>query len=146
MLEILIDMFRYKMKLVVELVWVVLVVSNSKYSFRSNHWRCSVRNFATLTGKHLCQSLFLVKLQTSSPAKMRLWHRCFPVNFAKFLRTPFFKNTSGDCFWLLTNANLKNLYWWCHSIVLLLTKEFFSQSFHSCKLFPERVSCAKNGT
>ena len=22
--------------------------------------------------------------------KMRFWHRCFPVNFAKFLRTPFF--------------------------------------------------------
>ena len=22
--------------------------------------------------------------------KKRLWHRCFPVNFAKFLRTPFF--------------------------------------------------------
>ena len=22
--------------------------------------------------------------------KKRLWHSCFPVNFAKFLRTPFF--------------------------------------------------------
>ena len=22
--------------------------------------------------------------------KKRLWHRCFPVNFAKFPRTPFF--------------------------------------------------------
>ena len=22
--------------------------------------------------------------------KKRLWHRCFPVNFVKFLRTPFF--------------------------------------------------------
>ena len=22
--------------------------------------------------------------------KKRLWHRCFPVNFTKFLRTPFF--------------------------------------------------------
>ena len=22
--------------------------------------------------------------------KKRLWHRCFPMNFAKFLRTPFF--------------------------------------------------------
>ena len=34
--------------------------------------RCSVskdvfRNFAKLTGKHLCQSLFLIKLQASSP-------------------------------------------------------------------------------
>ena len=23
------------------------------------------------------------------------WHRCFPVNFTKFLRTPFLQNTSG---------------------------------------------------
>ena len=27
--------------------------------------------------------------------KKRLWHRCFPVNFAKFLRTPFWQNFSG---------------------------------------------------
>ena len=26
---------------------------------------------------------------------MRLWHRCFPVNLAKSLRTPFLQNTSG---------------------------------------------------
>ena len=26
--------------------------------------------------------------------KKRLWHRCFPVNFAKFLRTPFWQNRS----------------------------------------------------
>ena len=32
--------------------------------------------------------------------KQRLWHRCFPVDLAKFLRTPFLKNTSGDCFWI----------------------------------------------
>ena len=27
--------------------------------------------------------------------KRRLWHRCFPVNFMKFLRTPFLQNTTG---------------------------------------------------
>ena len=32
---------------------------------------------------------------------MRHWHRCFPVNFAKFLRTSFLQYTSGDCFWIL---------------------------------------------
>ena len=33
--------------------------------------------------------------------KKRLWCRCFPVNFAKLLRTLFFlQNTSGGCFWL----------------------------------------------
>ena len=26
--------------------------------------------------------------------KKRFWHRCFPVNFAKFLRTPFLQNIS----------------------------------------------------
>ena len=30
--------------------------------------------------------------------KKRLWHRCFSVNFAKFLRTPFLQNTSGRLF------------------------------------------------
>ena len=30
--------------------------------------------------------------------KKRLWHRCFPVNFSKFLRTPFLRNTSGQLF------------------------------------------------
>ena len=35
---------------------------------------------------------FLIKLQASKPAtllKKRLWRRCFPVNFVKFLRTAF---------------------------------------------------------
>ena len=35
---------------------------------RSSHWRCSVKkgvlnNFANFTGKHLCSSLILIKLQ-----------------------------------------------------------------------------------
>ena len=36
----------------------------------------------------------------SSFLKKKLWHRCFPVNFAKFLRTSFLalQNTSGGCF------------------------------------------------
>ena len=56
-----------------------------------------LRNFAKFTGKHLCQGLFLNRVAGLSPAtllKQRLCHRCFPVNFAKFLRT----NTSGGCF------------------------------------------------
>ena len=64
---------------------------------RSSHQRCSVkngvlRNFAKFAGKHLCQRLFLNKLARLRPAtllKKKLWHGCFPVNFAKFLRTPF---------------------------------------------------------
>ena len=52
-----------------------------------------LRNFTKFTAKHLCQSLFFNKVGGLRPAtllKKRLWHRCFPVNFVKFLRTPFF--------------------------------------------------------
>ena len=41
-----------------------------------------VKIFAKFTGKHLCQRL------------------CFPVNFAKFLRTYFFYSNSGAYFWV----------------------------------------------
>ena len=43
--------------------------------------------------------VFCKKRCTKAPPatllKKRLRHRCFPVNFAKFLRTPFSQNTSG---------------------------------------------------
>ena len=51
-----------------------------------------LRNFAKFTGKHLFQSLFFNKFAGLRPAtllKKRFWHKCFPVNFANFLRTPF---------------------------------------------------------
>ena len=70
---------------------------------RSSHRRCSVkksviRNFAKFTRKHLCQSIFfniVAGLRPATVLKERLWHRCFPMSFAKFLRTPFLQNTSG---------------------------------------------------
>ena len=43
-----------------------------------------LKNFADFTGKHLCWSLFLIKLHTL---------KCFPTKFAKFLRTLFFYRT-----------------------------------------------------
>ena len=59
-------------------------------SFRSSHQTCSMindvlRNFAKFGGKRLCQSLFFNKvagLRFATLIKKRLWHRCFPVNFA----------------------------------------------------------------
>ena len=67
-------------------------------------------NFAKITGKHLCQSLFFNEVGGVWPAalfKKRLWHRCFPVDFEKFLRTPFLKSTSGRL--LLTSLFWKYL-------------------------------------
>ena len=52
-----------------------------------------LRNFAKFTRKHLCESFFFNKVAGLRPAillKKRLTHRCLPVNFVKFLRTPFF--------------------------------------------------------
>ena len=52
----------------------------------------ALRNSAKFTGKHLCQSLFFNRVAGLRPAnllKKRFWHRCFPVNFAKVLITPF---------------------------------------------------------
>ena len=46
-----------------------------------------LKNFAKFARTYLCQSLFLIKLQALGPDTKRPWHRCFPVNFAKFLRT-----------------------------------------------------------
>ena len=37
-------------------------------------------------------------LRPATLLKNRLWHSCFPVNFVKFLRTPFLQNTSGGGF------------------------------------------------
>ena len=52
-----------------------------------------LKSFTKSTGKHMCQSLFINKVAGLRPANLlieRLWHRCFLVNFVKFLRTPFF--------------------------------------------------------
>ena len=51
-----------------------------------------LRNFAKFTAKHLRQGLIFKKvagLRIATLSKKRHWHMCFPVNFAKFLRTSF---------------------------------------------------------
>ena len=58
-----------------------------------------LRNFIKFTGKHLSQSVFFNKVTDLGPAtlfKKRLCHRCFPANFAKFIRTPFLQKTSDS--------------------------------------------------
>ena len=47
------------------------------------------------------QSFFFNNVAGLRPAtllKKRLWLRCFPLNFAKFLRTPFYRTPLGNCF------------------------------------------------
>ena len=74
---------------------VLLHLENS----RSSHLelfcqKVVLKNFAKFIRKHLCQRLFFNIVASLRPAtilKKRLWHRHFPVNFAKFLRTVFVK-------------------------------------------------------
>ena len=55
-----------------------------------------LKNFTKFKWKHLCQNLFFNKVSgTATLLKKRFWHRCFPVNFVKFLRAKFLQNTSG---------------------------------------------------
>ena len=72
-------------------------------------------NFAKFTGKHLYQNLFFNK--AAGLFKKRIWHRCLPVNLAKFLRTLFFtEKTSGR--------------------LLLSMSYFFSNIVHGFQLIP----------
>ena len=64
-----------------------------KKNMKKQHRRCSMKkavlkNFPSFTGKHLCGSLLFNKvagLRSVTFLKQRLRHRCFPMNFAKFL-------------------------------------------------------------
>ena len=85
--------------------------------FRSSHGRCSIKkdvlkNFVKFTRKHLCQSHFFnivevlssvnvttsggicglvtfIEKRPTTLLKKRFGHRCFPVNFVKFLSANF---------------------------------------------------------
>ena len=109
----------------------------ARATYRSSHRRCSIkrgvlRNFAKFKGKHLKPATLL---------KKRLWHRCFPVNFAKFVRTPFLQKTYGrplltvptsnkSCWFLLSVSyecskiieDLRSEGWVKHQSVLQSTK------------------------
>ena len=58
----------------------------------------TLRKFTKFRRKHLSQGLFFNKVAGLRPAtllKKKLWHRCFPLNFATLLRTPFLESNFG---------------------------------------------------
>ena len=60
--------------------------------------RCSVKKMFLKISQNFQENIcarvsFLIKLRGLRAAtllKKKLWHKCFPMNFAKYLRTPFF--------------------------------------------------------
>ena len=78
--------------------------------FRNRRWQILLNigvleNFANFTNKYLCWTLFFNKVAGLQLYYKRFQHRCFPVKFIKFLRTPFF---TGHPRWLLLKNLLKS--------------------------------------
>ena len=68
--------------------------------------------------ENTCASLFFFFLRPATLLKSRFRHRCFPVNFVKFLRTSFLQNTS----WRLFPT------WWQGLILIILMFSLTSRS------------------
>ena len=109
----------------------------------SSHQRCSVRkcvlrNFAKFTGKSLRQIIFLIKLQASDHRpttllKKNLWNRCFPVNFVKFLRTPFYRTHLGNCFCTCNERTISSYFGKCeYDYCFNMLQEHDNNIFKEC--------------
>ena len=103
----------------VKLQKIVDTVKECK-QFHSELWKQSsqvfykkafLKNIPNFGQKHFCQSLYFDKAVCKHPAiltKKKLWDRCFPVNFAKFLRTGVLTN---GCLW---NLKASCMYFYKH--------------------------------
>ena len=70
---------------------------------------CVLKNFAKFTGKHLCYSLFVDEVAGwRLSLNKRLSHRCFPVNFGKFLKAPSLPSFQATASEYMQN---KSKYW-----------------------------------
>ena len=97
------------------------------------------KSFTKFTENTCARVSLLIKLQVwdqrpagLTPAtllKVRIWHSCFPVNFAKFLRTPFLQNTSGGCFWKILKIRCQNSYILMTKVILLMKTHVEMKSF-----------------
>ena len=106
---------------------------NFKPMFRISHRRYSVKKvffkISQNSQENTCARVSFFKKVAclrAATIKKRFWHRCFPVNFAKCLRTPFLQNISGQ---LLLHV-LKNMLIDLHCFFLLITQESLKRTWH----------------
>ena len=122
---------------VVTWVWVYIYRYSRPEPFCK---KAALRNFTKFTGKHLCQSLFFNKVAGLRPAtlsKKRLWRRCFPVNFVKFVRPSFF---TEHLRWLLLYIYVTS----CLLYSFIMTMfNLFSLDFLWNNLFGSLFTCCK---
>ena len=85
--------------MMVMMMMVLTISKNKKSVMEAVAQMCSVKKVFLEISQNLQENIcgrvsFLIKL-----LKRRLCHRYFPVNFKKFLRTPFSQSNSSGCFW-----------------------------------------------
>ena len=77
---------------------------------RSSHQWCFLKKVFLKNSQNSQEntsvSLFFNRTLNINVIKKRLWHRCFLVNFAKLLRTPFLQNTSGQLLLTIIAENI----------------------------------------
>ena len=100
-----------------------------------------LKKIANFTKKFQCWSHFLKK----SPEIKRLQHRCFPVTFAKLLRTSFLQSTSGGvgvcllkCFTFRSSTNSYLIVW---SFSMLTAKTICAISIFCFSITCFSVTC-----
>ena len=75
---------------------------NQENTFRGSYQSFSIKKVFVKISKNSQESTgarasfkWSCRLKPATLFKKRLWHKCFPVKFTKFLGTPFLQNTSG---------------------------------------------------
>ena len=84
------------------------------------HWNAINKNFSRVDTRKIRSSR--LSLQAATLLKNRLCHRCFPVNFAKFLGTPF-----------LTTPPVAASYRWKIVKPITLQRNFLTLKWSLCK-------------
>ena len=96
-----------------------------------------LQNFAKLKGKHMWQSLFFNKVAL---LKKRLWHRCFSVNFAKFLTIPLNDKLLKFAIWRtfvngpILSLNIERTEFLSLNFILHVKNSFLKQRYNSIKV------------
>ena len=101
---------RYLKKQII-LVFTSIYISSCLISFEANissvwYDQITLKNNQNL---RLTIRKIIWGLRPATLLKKRLWHRCFPVNFVKFLRTHFF---TEHLWWLLLTSHWINGFYW----------------------------------
>ena len=78
------------------------------------------------TRKHLYESL-----RPATLLKKILWHRRLPENFAKFLRTTFYRTPLNNCFWICH----WDVYFQNQPFTDVFQNRFFLKTLQYCSLF-----------